>query len=67
MRSAKFPNKEIFESSLESNFLGNINIISSSDKSIATDRSFYKIDSNNLNIDKNGYKLYNLNIIMKTN
>ena len=43
MRSVQFANDDIYESSLGANYLGNINIISSSNDSVIADGSFYQV------------------------
>ena len=67
MRSVRFANNDIFESNLGANYLGSINIISNSDESILTDRTFYQVNSINNLIHKNEFKLYNINKIIKLN
>ena len=67
MRSVRFANNDIFESNLGSNYLGSINIISNSDESILTDRTFYQVNSINSIMHKNEFKLYNINKIIKLN
>lgn len=66
MRSVQFANDDIYESSLGANYLGNINIISSSNDSVIADGSFYQVNSNKEN-NKEYYKLYNINKIIKVN
>ena len=65
MRSVQFSNNDIYESNLGANYLGNINVISSSKSSIATEIYFYQDNSKNNNKLKNEYKLYNLKNIIK--
>ena len=67
MRSVKFANDGIYESSLGANFIGEIKVILSRNESIAIDRTFYQFNSNDDNILKKEFKLYNINKIIKIN
>ena len=60
MRSVRFANDDIYESTLGANYLGNINIIP-----VSLDRTFYQFNSNDINLKKEDCKLYTNNKIIK--
>ena len=55
MRSVRFANKDIYDPSLGANFLGNINIVKSPDKTISADKTFYQFSSSS---KKENFQLY---------
>ena len=60
MRSIKFANNDIYESSLGANYLGSIKVASSNDEKTVTNKQFYQSNSKDTNLIKTDYKLYNI-------